>query len=379
MSSDRTFIKRAERVAAACIGCVAAKVKCQDNKPCARCVKKNISCEPISSQNYTSRTPVSQQGTSIERSLNDGTAQSVDSQSRQNNFHLSNASITEDVEIPGNQDSSQNLLFDSIDTAAFNPIQLIPDNETSYFTPQPYSNFPLLSGDPNYGLPFVSGNFSQFQDVNFSLWDVDFDSVELGYQGHNDDIATEFTESNHDSGNTRASRAARRQAAFERSPWLFKPTSHDHALNDQASLNLDEENISTVLTPSNDQVGLAAFSKCCIDSKIRDQLLSIVFSMRRGSSKVPSFPSLELLNSIVQVFFIQESYRHHSLLHFGTFNPRETLPELFMAIIAAGSTSISIPAVWKMGIALQDIGRHALAEFVSPIRRTSTVMTDVVV
>jgi hypothetical protein len=326
-------------------------------------VKKNIPCESnAASENYSSRTAFSQRDNS--ESLDREAAQIVESQYNHINPQLPSTSITE-AAILGSEDSSRDFLLESNDAADFNQMQLIPEPEASYFTPQPYNNFSLLPGDPIYGFPLVSGNYPQLEDPNFSFWDIDFDTVELAYQAHTDNTPTESTEEAHDSGRTRASKAAKRHAAFERSPWLFKPTSHDHVLNDQANLNLDEENISTALSPSNDHADLASFSKCCIDSRIRDQLLSIVLSMRRGLSKIPSFPSLELLNSIIRVFFVQESYRHNPLLHFGSFNPNEIIPELFMSIVSAGSTYISIPAVWKMGIALQDIGRHAIAEFVS--------------
>jgi hypothetical protein len=42
---SRPRIERGERVAAACRACVSSKSKCQEQKPCPRCVKKGLVCE----------------------------------------------------------------------------------------------------------------------------------------------------------------------------------------------------------------------------------------------------------------------------------------------------------------------------------------------
>lgn len=326
-------------------------------------MKKKIACEPNGSQSYKFQTPFLQQDIS-EHNLNNEAHDAVENQHEKIDPSLASTGIT-DTTLLANDDSSQSFLLQPNDSAEFNQMQFNPEPDPNYFAPQAYNNFPLIPADPPYAFPFASGNYPQLEEPNFNLWHFDLDNIELAYQAHNDNTPTASTEQSQDTGRARASKAARRHAAFERSPWLFKPTSRDHVLNDQASLQLDEENISTVLSPSNDPVDIASFSNCTIDSKIRDKMLSVVLSMRRGPSKVSSFPSLELLNSLIRVFFVQESYRHHPLLHFGSFNPKETLPELFMSVVAAGSTFISIPAVWKMGIALQDMQRHAIGEFVS--------------
>ncbi|RDW85611.1 hypothetical protein BP5796_03936 [Coleophoma crateriformis] len=213
-----------------------------------------------------------------------------------------------------------------------------------------------LSGNSNQDFSFASANFSQ--DL-FNIWDLDLDSIEMAYQV---DISGKQGGTKPPDSDARSTprEVSKRHAAFERSPWLYKPTSKDHALNDQANLTLDEDSI-TELTPSSPETNIAEFSFCCINSKIRDQMLGVIFSIGKTVDKVPSFPSLALLNTIIQVFFAQESFKTDNLLHTGSFEPSNMLPQLLVAVVAAGSVQISEPVIWKMGLALQEVVRHAVA------------------
>ncbi|KAL3422099.1 C6 transcription factor [Phlyctema vagabunda] len=222
-----------------------------------------------------------------------------------------------------------------------------------------------FSGIPSFNseVLYTPGQFSQ--NLDFNIWDIDLDSVELAYQdltGTTPGGGPQQQNQHVDVEPKAPKEASKRYAAFERSPWLYRPTSNDHALNDQANLALDEEAIPSALTPSSPESNLAEFASCRINPKTRDKMLSVLFSVRKGQNQVPSFPSLALLNNIIQVFFVQESYRVDSFIHTGTFEPPGSIPQLILAIISAGSTLISIPAIWKMGVALQEIVRHSVAD-----------------
>lgn len=209
------------------------------------------------------------------------------------------------------------------------------------------------------------------QDLDFGMWDIDLDSVERAYEII--DPVSSIQETPH-LGSTNTSHksrdAAKRYAAFEKSPWLWTPTPKDQAMNDQHDLNLDEESIPSILSPSSPATSLDDFASCCINSKIRDQMLGLLFSLPKPTKRVPSFPSLSILNNIVQIYFVQESYRIDSLIHPASIVPSRVLPELYLAIIAQGSTLISTPAIWRMGLALQEVVRNTVVELVSRGRRT---------
>lgn len=227
-----------------------------------------------------------------------------------------------------------------------------------------FHDFTYLPGDAHYnqGLGFMPQDSYFSQDLDFGMWDIDLDSVELAYQSN----ITQVQESNSSPAtNPRNPQkdVSKRYAAFERSPWLWTPTQKDQALNDQDNLNLDEESIPSVLTPESPGVRLDDFISCAIDSKVRDKMLGLLFTLPKTPNKVPSFPSVALLNSIIQVYFVQESFRVDQIIHSATFDSKNALPHLLVAIVSSGSTLISTPAIWRLGLALQEVVRHTVAEF----------------
>jgi hypothetical protein len=231
-----------------------------------------------------------------------------------------------------------------------------------------YEDITSLNPDGQYGQDFGliprSSYFSQ--DLDFGMWDFDLDTIELA--GLNDsNTSLSGTDPNQSpKPSSRAPKdASKRYAAFERSPWLWTPTKADQTMIDQQDLNLDEENIPAVLTPASPAARTNEFASCCIHHKERDKMLSLLFAMPAAPTKSPYLPSLTLLNSIVQVYFVQESFKVDQLIHVGTFDPSKALPQLLTAIVASGSSLISTPAIWKMGLALQEVIRHSVVNYVS--------------
>lgn len=230
-----------------------------------------------------------------------------------------------------------------------------------------FDSFPIASGIP-FGQDLHNpGDFAQALD--FNLWDIDLDSIERAHQNFDTTISqASFDIQQQKEGLRPPNEASKRRAAFERSPWLFRPTLRDHVLNDEASLSLDEENITSALPPSPEK-SLSEFASCAINSKTRDQMLSLLFSFGSGTQQMSalSLPSVELLNNFVHVFFAQESFRTDALIHLGTFEPIKALPHLLLSIVSRGSTYISIPAIWKMGLALQDVVRCTVVDLVGSL------------
>ena len=136
-------------------------------------------------------------------------------------------------------------------------------------------------------------------------------------------------------------------------------------MNDHQDLQLDEENIPSVLTPASASISVDEFASCCIHQKERDKMYSLLFALPKSTAKSPFLPSLSLLNSIIQVYFVQESFKVDHLIHVGTFKPSKALPQLLTAIVAAGSSLISTAAIWRMGLALQEVVRHSVGNYVS--------------
>jgi hypothetical protein len=389
--SDKLSIERGERVAAACSACVAAKAKCQDQKPCARCERRGISCERPANNNSIYVVPISHSSgrntsTSKHSSHNkDVRSRSHDHRQQSPEQGQNGTTVQCDPNLTSNPPQGEHEIVDSLfdnqghaediireDSANHNMLygeQPLPSSLNQTFLEPP--DFSYLPENPQLSLDMhvipLESYFSQ--DLDFGMWDIDLDSVDISFPSFDD---AQLQKSNNKSDATQVDQGQRdvskRYAAFERSPWLWTPTQKDQALNDQHHLNLDEDAIPPVLTPASSPIArLEKFTSCHISHRQRDQMLSLLFTLGRPARSPPRFPSLSLLNSVIQVYFVQESFRFDSLIHIGSFSPSKTLPHLLTAIVSAGSTLISIPAIWKMGFALQEVVRHTVAEFVCPL------------
>lgn len=76
---------------------------------------------------------------------------------------------------------------------------------------------------------------------------------------------------------------------------------------------------------------------------------------------MPSFPSLQLLEDLIDVFLLEDTYDIGSYIHIPSFDSQKTRTELLMAMVARGAAFVSFGPIWKMGMVLQDVVRYAIA------------------
>lgn len=74
------------------------------------------------------------------------------------------------------------------------------------------------------------------------------------------------------------------------------------------------------------------------------------------------FPSLELLDGMVQLFFSASSIDTASYFHLPTFSPAHIHPLLLTCVIAAGSFSAPDDVLQKLGLALHEVARVAMSK-----------------
>ncbi|KFY28340.1 hypothetical protein V491_00522 [Pseudogymnoascus sp. VKM F-3775] len=152
-------------------------------------------------------------------------------------------------------------------------------------------------------------------------------------------------------------------AAFKRSPWLWTPQQLDRTLQDGENLTLDEGSISA-LTPNSP--GLTPDIPNCgfptISPGTRDKMFYLVATMDKYTNRVIDFPSVNVINHVVEAFFIRHNYQVDNWIHIPSVSLFEFIPELGLAMVVAGSAVIAVPAIWKMGLVLQDVIRVKLGE-----------------
>jgi hypothetical protein len=88
-------------------------------------------------------------------------------------------------------------------------------------------------------------------------------------------------------------------------------------------------------------------------------------SSAQNSKRIAAgFPSLGLLDGMVQIFFTASSINAASYLHLPTFSPAHVHPLLLICIIAAGSFSAPDDILRKLGLALHEVARVAMSKFI---------------
>lgn len=366
----RTQIRRTDRAGQACLACASAKVKCQDRKPCRHCRSKNIACETAPLVNH-------QPNVSVQEAFESPPA----SQSAGENI----PAITV-PQIVLEHDGFHNVLGE-VSSAE---VAISADPYHHMVTPRGYGrpgNIPSTAAFPlnsdQFGLenavdgmlfiPNPADFNNQIFDFDFHDFDFDFEDEHVGLINPSPKHVTmaEFPDSgrinskNKGSGSIEA--ASRRHAAFVRSPWLWTPAPKDHVLSDQDNLTLDEESIPSPLTTRSP--GLLPIIPSCgipvIGNGLRDKMFYLISSMNKYTNRAPSFPSLNILNHIIEAFFIRHSYQIDHWIHVPSISLNDVHPEFAIALITAGTMVIAVPEIWKLGLVLQDVVRVTVGELVN--------------
>ena len=86
----------------------------------------------------------------------------------------------------------------------------------------------------------------------------------------------------------------------------------------------------------------------------------------KSPGKVPSFPSLDLLNYLLQAHFVHDEYETDNYIHSASLEPSTAMPELLAILVASGAGFIAEPSIWQFGLALQEVVRSSLSTLVCP-------------
>lgn len=153
-----------------------------------------------------------------------------------------------------------------------------------------------------------------------------------------------------------------RAEAYRDFQWRFVPSVHDHGGAEEHNLSLPEA--ANDKTSPESRISVDRRITCApLEVATRDRILTLVVkSCRPGnlSRAVSSFPSVELLDSLLQYFLASPFARSDAFLHAPTFDPNQKRPELVAAMAAAGAVLTCDPALTKLGHAIQESVRTAI-------------------
>jgi hypothetical protein len=349
----RPAVKRTDRASAACAQCAASKSKCEDEKPCARCRTRGLTCTQATPGSGPSRVSASE---SMQMGDHEGTP------SRGRQWGLPDQEVLSQAYSMGASKSSSKS-HKKRKHASLPHSGYVNSINSAYQTDR--FNLDLNNGQQNGSLDdiFFYPNASGFDLVSdLQFWNFPFDEIQLPFIPEVD--MSMLPGEPAERQQVPKIDVVRGYEAFKRSPWLWTPVGKDHSFNDDAHLDLTEEEINQGLAPTLHQKDLNGIVHYLGESS-RDQMFGLAMSTNKHATSIPKFPSLDILNYTIHMFFVGQRYQVLNWIHEPTFNPSRTHPQLSMALASSGSTLVSGTQVWQMGLALQEVTRLGIIEFVS--------------
>ncbi|KAL3435978.1 hypothetical protein BDV09DRAFT_203680 [Aspergillus tetrazonus] len=360
----------APRASQACSACADDHLKCDEDKPCARCRRRNIECvaPPKSTQNCAQLLPPSADEQTARKTSNCVPESERTDEAGAEGAGEIHSLVTPPVEMPTSQAWPQEV-------SEFQPME--PEEVPSRIHPG------FISQELRDELP-ASSLFTEPPSgvrtprglITFALpTDLDLNMVDLGFlESYNSHIPFEFDEQAPSVSLAESPYEARARPAEEGTRggarsmqhlrWRFVPAPQDHGYCEHENLLLPTGASTSTMTPQ--EIDEANSSPCAtepsLDLSSRDRILGIVLSQMKHpiSAVLSSFPSVQLLDSLIRYYLTAPFSSAHSWIHRGTFNPQKLCPELLLAMAAAGAVLTPDPALRKLGFAMQEVVRLQL-------------------
>jgi hypothetical protein len=384
------------RVAQACIACAENHVRCEEAKPCQRCLKKNIPCQSSSAMDderlgnadavsgllqlsQEPRLPSNMNNTDIYQHLNivddSRTLHDVEMQGSDSNSQDLSSEYRQDATVRNTSPTDSrkdHWSFDQHTPNTLNP----PHLETQADAVDELPGFlrGVLLAPPDFAYPpgtpgYMSGTWTPRGllgfgfESNLELNDVDFSFLD-NYNAHIPfDLETPRSDTLSSAVRPGDQATASRSEAFRTSVWRFIPRPQDHSAAEQQNLSLPEVAQGHDSPESRIRLDRRTTSEK-LDQSCRDKIIAIVLSTCKPAMmfrSVSAFPSVELLDILLQFFLTSPLSGSDSWLHIPTFcSMTKDRTEVLLAAIASGAVLTPDNSLRKLGFALQEAIRAHL-------------------
>lgn len=380
---------RFSRVNQACEACAEHHLRCEEKKPCKRCQKKQITCRVPSVYPADDTRDLSAAQDLLDfahESSTSASAQAAEvpsSATRPSDERQS--SVNRALERTDPPDLHTDALrSDRLDSAESGMVDMT-SNSVALF-PQASDGTDALDGSlldlpdflrniiPTISDPFTngisnpqSGTWTPRGVMDFGLdSNLELNDVDLGFLDvYNTNIpfdlqsTEDITVLQHARADEEAmpqSGVSIRTEAFRKSIWRFIPVSQDHAAAEQQNLSLPLAAASPETPESRIKIDRRSTTER-LSQTSRDKILALVLSTCKPPNvtrTVAAFPSLELLDILLQYYLTSPDSNAQSWLHVATLRPDVVRPELLTALIAAGAVLTPDASLRKLGYALQE-------------------------
>jgi hypothetical protein len=406
-------IARDTRVVQACEACSQSHLRCEDEKPCSRCKKKSIPCRvpdtsatddtelneldavhaahdlldlhngfdfpssmtPSHEENHQSMAPKFDM---LDASVQFRHPSSTMTAAGNNTMNHSSASetgmrqrsLTASSHVPsgiGALAVDQQYTEDTRDALSFfdnSAQQFVETPSIDPFLPDYFRNMPPYES-------FFSGQATPrgLMDLSFNL-NVDLTDIDVGLlDQYNFQIpfAADTPSTTDNQGAEQhipeTESVPVRTEAFKQSIWRYLPQRHkDYGGAEQVNLAYSDSD-----KDSNRRSHIV--QRRAIAERLhrvsRDRLMALVLGTCSSENvkKISSaFPSIELLDTLIQFFLTSPSIDAQSWFHLPTFSPSKISPEVLACIVAAGAVSTPDIPLRKLGFALHEASRIGQAK-----------------
>lgn len=370
----------AGRVTHACKACASARVKCQEEKPCQRCVRRGLTCVSAEagsaaamhlmhlSANGQSSTPYGDERENTSFSA-DYPMASMPDPTLQVHHSVERTSPFEQTP-PLNSDSGQLSTPDTVGDHAI-PDGLAPKLEPGaggsmgadrlpfcdflrdvLYEQQQFDHSAKMA--ENQGLAVL--NFCD--DSNLELSDMDFGLLDhWNTDGMTDTLPVQQETPETDNSVDIAQMRQSLVNAWDVSPWRWDPVANDNAYGEQANLPVPNRDVANIQAQAAKK-GLQKVVDQKLDLSARDRVLALVLSACRPDSMSnrisSSFPSADVMDTMVHIFLNSHTNQVSEWIHFPTFKLNEQEPEWIAGAAVGGAVLAPVSTLRKFGYALQE-------------------------
>ncbi|KAH6953774.1 hypothetical protein BKA56DRAFT_648506 [Ilyonectria sp. MPI-CAGE-AT-0026] len=334
------------RVVQACQACAVNHLRCTDLKPCSRCEQENLIC-------------IWDRSTDSEVSQMD-----VDSNTASRKFG----------DIDENSNQRPPVLDPTFDDPDLNGIGNAPANPIQLPSALPSDQVHNSNGNISFPLeiPELNNLCGQWTPMRVSEMDfsthLELSDIDLRFlDEYNTNIPFEYGSFSADGTNSRPDEqgplnqykpVGMSSESFAKSYWRFCPATRDSTRADDPGECKDQ--VQYPETP----ISLDRRVTCKrLSTAARDRILMTLVGTCRPENMPKafmSFPSVELLDTLLQFYLTSPVSRADSFIHSATFDPNEQSPELLAAMISSASILTIDPALAKLGFAFLEHARVAI-------------------
>ncbi|KAF4950878.1 hypothetical protein FSARC_13078 [Fusarium sarcochroum] len=332
----------APRVSQACKACAAAKLKCDEDVSCKRCVTKGITCE--------------REARDVD--VGDRTSPGVSAQSPTVDQEPSIPPFEPHNQLPFSDHDFSNFLRGVMTPVEGQQGRSLDQVDLSTFD----STFDPLRSQGL--LDFRADGDTRFDDVAMGLWDLPC-SPSFYYNGivFEPKIGTVINAESQQSKSTADARPiALGQVAYKESALgMWEPSQRDHINSNIKALSVLGESPQDTIEVAGLEASSQQFSPLSIG--LRDQMMLLALNHCKPESKfaiIRAFPTPEILSKLVESFFSHHRVQTDSWLHAPSFEPNQQGPEFLLAIVNAGTTFADSKILHSLGFALHEVVRLSL-------------------